>query len=244
VASRLLIDSEPLQVLPQLAKQIGLNEAIFLQQLHYWLQKSEHEHDERRWVYNTFDNWHAQFPFWSLRTMQRIASRLVKKKLLVVRRFKATDWDQTNWYSIDYEQLSTLSADGVKLTGPIASTCRLRSRQLDEIIIGSEITTEITTERGAAKPQPPPAAVQLWRKLTHRYPPKDLWSIFTDRLGATPNEEKLKEVIQTWKMRGYKIVNYEGILEWYSRGIPSPNGYKQLPTQAEMNAGGRGRLVI
>lgn len=35
--SKLLIDDYPIQVLPKLAKVIGLNEAIILQQLHYWL---------------------------------------------------------------------------------------------------------------------------------------------------------------------------------------------------------------
>ena len=41
--SRLLIDEPPLQVLPSLAREIGLNEAIMLQQIHYWLLKSGNE---------------------------------------------------------------------------------------------------------------------------------------------------------------------------------------------------------
>ena len=36
-SSKLLIDEPPLQVLPSLALKIGLNEAIILQQVHYWL---------------------------------------------------------------------------------------------------------------------------------------------------------------------------------------------------------------
>ena len=36
----LLIDDYPLIVLPALAEEIGLNEAIFLQQLNYWSQPS------------------------------------------------------------------------------------------------------------------------------------------------------------------------------------------------------------
>ncbi len=47
--SSLLIEESPLQVLPSLAKAIGLNEAIFAQQLHYWLRgKSGKEHDGKR----------------------------------------------------------------------------------------------------------------------------------------------------------------------------------------------------
>lgn len=43
--SKLLINERPIQVLPRLAKEIGLNEEIFLQQLHYWLTP----HDGTTW---------------------------------------------------------------------------------------------------------------------------------------------------------------------------------------------------
>jgi len=36
--SKLLIDEYPLQVLPSLAVIYGLNEAIILQQVHYWIK--------------------------------------------------------------------------------------------------------------------------------------------------------------------------------------------------------------
>ena len=62
-SSRLLITEPPLLVLPSLAIAIGLNEAIFLQQLHYWLQQAGKERDGRRWIYNTYDEWHAPAPF-------------------------------------------------------------------------------------------------------------------------------------------------------------------------------------
>ena len=32
-----LINEYPLQVLPSLCKKVGINEAIFIQELHYWL---------------------------------------------------------------------------------------------------------------------------------------------------------------------------------------------------------------
>lgn len=40
--SKLLISESPLLVLPSLAETIGLNEAIVLQQIHFWTSKEKH----------------------------------------------------------------------------------------------------------------------------------------------------------------------------------------------------------
>lgn len=75
----LLISEPPLQVLPSLARAIGLNEAIVLQQLH-WLLKDERNGtlvNERRWIYNTIPEWREKFfPFWSEDTVMRIFQNL------------------------------------------------------------------------------------------------------------------------------------------------------------------------
>lgn len=107
---KLLIDEPPLQLLPSLVTAIGLKEAIFLQQLHYWLDRSRNEHDGRRWTYNTFEDWQEKFPFWSLRTMYRIVKSLRRQKLIIVRQFDSKDWDQRNWYTIDYEAFNAVEA--------------------------------------------------------------------------------------------------------------------------------------
>src|SRR5688572_12586139 len=93
--SRLLIDESPLQVLPSLAVAIGLNEAIVLQQVHYWIKTSKHEFDGRRWIYNTLEAWHSQFPFFSVRTIQRIFERLRDSGLLLSANYNSAQTDRT-----------------------------------------------------------------------------------------------------------------------------------------------------
>ena len=79
--SKLLIPDRPLQVLPSLAVLIGLNEAIVLQQIHYWLSNELNNKiiDGKKWVYNTYEEWGRQFPFWSCRTIQRTMLSLENK---------------------------------------------------------------------------------------------------------------------------------------------------------------------
>ena len=71
----LLFAERPLVINTQLAMKIGLNEAIVLQQLHYWLRdtNSGMECDGVRWIYNTTEQWLEQFPL--LNSYARVGAR-------------------------------------------------------------------------------------------------------------------------------------------------------------------------
>lgn len=104
--SKLLIADHPLQLLPKLAVAVGLSEAIFLQQLHYWIQhKSSPEKQGRRWHYESYEQWLEQFPFWSLSKIKRIVERLRDKNLIITEQFQSKYGKQTLWYSINYDEL-------------------------------------------------------------------------------------------------------------------------------------------
>lgn len=104
--NKLLFDERPLVVLPTLAVKVGLNEAIILQQLHYWLKDSKNVRDGYTWVYNSYEDWHEQFPFWSVRTIKRIITGLKNKGIIVSGCFNKMKADRTKWYRIDYEKLN------------------------------------------------------------------------------------------------------------------------------------------
>ncbi len=108
MATRLLMDEEPLVILPSLAATIGLNESIVLQQLHYWLERSNHIHEGHKWVYNTYEEWQEQFPFWSESTIRRIITKLEKQGLIIAGNFNRSKIDKTKWYRIDYDKLTEI----------------------------------------------------------------------------------------------------------------------------------------
>ncbi len=106
--SNLLINEVPLMCLPSLAVKVGLNEAIFLQQLHYWVDRSNNIIDGCKWVYNTGTDWAKQFPFWSQKTLLRTISSLEKQKLIITGNYNKKGFDRTKWYTIDYSVLQNL----------------------------------------------------------------------------------------------------------------------------------------
>jgi len=112
---RLLLDERPLVVIPELAVVVGLNNAIALQQVHYWVRINQRAEKNFRegyyWTYNTYQDWHDQFPFWSISTIKRIFMELEVDGLIVTGSYNRLPIDRTKWYRINYERL----AESVKL---------------------------------------------------------------------------------------------------------------------------------
>jgi hypothetical protein len=100
----------PLMFAPSLAVLLGVHEAIFLQQLHYWLEKSKHEKEGFTWVYNTYEEWQVQFPFWSTRTIRRTVKSLEEQKIVITASFNKMKIDKTKWYRIDYDRLDKMDS--------------------------------------------------------------------------------------------------------------------------------------
>jgi len=105
----LLISEPPLQILPQFALKVGLNEAILAQQIHYWLLKSDKVRDGQKWIYNTQDAWLEQFPFWSKATLKRVIASLKKQGIIVTGNYNKMSMDRTIWYSINYSHAALSS---------------------------------------------------------------------------------------------------------------------------------------
>lgn len=150
----LLINEPPLQVLPTLATKIGLNNAIVLQQVHYWLRVSNNDRDGHKWVYKTVEEWHSEFPFWSKRTLERIIQSLEELEILVAGNYNKLKMDRTKWYRINYESLNkqpdnaNRQSDGMdtdKMTQMIPPNCQIGNRQSD-VNVSDKMTVPITRE--------------------------------------------------------------------------------------------------
>jgi len=114
----LLFNEPPIAVSPTLARELGLNAAAFLQQLHYWAEEKRRNPDRYRdswqsgyfWVYNTIDEWLGQMPFLgSKSTFKRMLSELQSQGVLVVENFNKRGNDHTGWYRINYLRLDQIA---------------------------------------------------------------------------------------------------------------------------------------
>lgn len=123
-SKNLLISEPPLQVIPSLAVALkNSDKAIILQQIHYWLQRSNNIVDGHRWVFNTAKGWQKQFPWITAKTVQRYLKDLCDRGLLITANYNKANFDRTKWYRIDYDALdklgNSIGTDSPNGKGPI-----------------------------------------------------------------------------------------------------------------------------
>ena len=170
--SNLLLDERPLIVLPSLAAMLNsLDEAVILQQIHYWIEKRQNYREGRYWVYN----WMQQF-LWikSRTTLTRYFNNLEKKGLLITGNYNKAGFDKTKWYTIDYSALSdfeqrlyrTCTTSDQNLVNGMNRTCTTNT------IDYTEITSESTTNKQANAVSADADLSESFNKLWNLYPKK------------------------------------------------------------------------
>jgi len=93
---------------PSLATMLGVNAAIFLQQIFYWEKKNE-KAGRPMWVRNSIREWHEQLPWVSERQLQRIVTKLEAEKLIESR--TSGRYNRTKAYRINHAILENAFAN-------------------------------------------------------------------------------------------------------------------------------------
>lgn len=259
--SKLLINENPLQILPTLAEAIGLNNAIILQQVHYWLEnakKGKNKHKFKHghyWVYNSYPAWQeTNFPFWSPATIKRIFLSLEEDGYLISGQFEGNK--RRKWYTIDYAKLQKLEinlvefppgqndlmeTDGVKMTPSIGSKCAVPSGHFDPVLnkVLTENTTETTTDIKDTPKRDPRIdhpAIVIYRDTIRRQVP----IIARDEVIETVGEEseRWETILRTWVLKGYNPSNLQGQLSvfrngWRRNGQSEPSFEERLAERLE-----------
>lgn len=109
---KFLYPEYPLVINIKLAQAIGLNEAIVLQQMHYWINKNKDNNKNNYkgliWTYSSYESWQRQFPFWSTDTVIRAINRLEMLGLLISDKRYNKLLNHTKWYTINYTRVEKL----------------------------------------------------------------------------------------------------------------------------------------
>lgn len=88
----------------EVAKLYGVPEAIFLNNLKFWINHNKANgknlREGRTWTYNTLEAFQEIFPFWTERQIRSIVGKLVEEKVILRdNKFNRFKNDRTNWYA-------------------------------------------------------------------------------------------------------------------------------------------------
>jgi hypothetical protein len=145
----------------EIASALGdINAAIIVQQLHYWMEKNEVGViiEGVRYIYNSFYEWvNSQFKWLSVWQFRKAMSLLRSLEIVKVIRYKAKQWNQTNYYTLDRDRLQeyllSQSPQSIEISEMWGNTDRdekyLSLEMRDSDI--SSIETKTTTKKEATK---------------------------------------------------------------------------------------------
>ena len=104
----------------EIAKRYGVAEAVFIQNIYWWMAKNEangkHFYDGRTWTYNSMKAFTELFPFLSHRQVERIIAKLKNAEALHIGNFNQKGFDRTQWYSLGENVLQVYRNGEIHLT--------------------------------------------------------------------------------------------------------------------------------
>ena len=232
----MLFNFRPLVINPELATRIGLNEAIVLQQVNYWINDKEQGviHSGRRWVFNSYESWVKQFPFWSADTVKRAFTSLVKQGCLDVEQLNKSQHDRTNYYTINHD--CELLNDVEQVPSSNGASCPDRQAQdapMEEgknarslMVTTTKTTTEIKNTLGASAGAATPTAISGSGKSSEKTSDTKpavrqeysldfelVWQEYPKRAGGNPKGAAFKH----WKARLAEGATPQAILDGVRR---------------------------
>lgn len=95
-----------------IAKEYGLNSAIILENIKFWIAKNEANeinfHDGYYWTYNSVKAFEKLFPYMSSRQIANALKKLEDKGIIVTGNYNASAYDRTKWYAITQKGYSIM----------------------------------------------------------------------------------------------------------------------------------------
>lgn len=88
----------------EIAKQYGINAAILLENIGFWIAQSEANeinfHDGSYWTFNSCRALQELFPYMSKRQIHSALEKLINDGLIVTGNYNKVAYDRTLWYTL------------------------------------------------------------------------------------------------------------------------------------------------
>lgn len=104
-----------------IAKVVGIEGAILLKHLFYWVQKNygngKHYYDGSYWTYNSVRGFGIIFDYLNQKQISRILNNLIKGGYIKTGNYNANKMDRTMWYAFTENGMRLMNENGFALDG-------------------------------------------------------------------------------------------------------------------------------
>jgi hypothetical protein len=102
----------------EIAKEYGVNAAILLQNLGYWIMRNKANEtnyfDGRYWTFNSRKAYRELFPYMSERQIDTAFKKLIDNGLVITGNYNKLKYDRTLWYALTQKGECILHFDGME----------------------------------------------------------------------------------------------------------------------------------
>lgn len=189
------------------AVDYGIEEAIILYNIRFWLDKNlannSNIHDGEVWTYNSVKAWAKLFPYMSESKISKTLTKMEEKGLIISGNYNKAKYDRTKWYSIpQYGKVHF-----AKMPNGF--------RQSDEPIpdVNTNVSKDITTDTSEQSSQEIPEIIKAFESINpacSRY------------YGNKTQREACQKLID--------IHTFERVIKIIQTVLPKSNGLAYVPT--------------
>ena len=214
-----------------LAKLYGVEEAVLLNHLYYWIQhnaaNNRHFHDGRHWTYNSAQAFTDIFPFWNRKKIDRLIQNLKDKNALIIGNYNESGQDRTRWFALPESVLSIVQNRPTHWTET--------SNPLDEN------DQPLPDSKPYTKPDDKPYTLEvaIGHFLEHR---KKLKKPMTDH-AVQLLREKLETLAPKDEQKQIALIENAIYRGWQGVFQIEPDGKKPEPKKQEVNNADRYRIT-
>lgn len=206
----------------EIAKEYGVNAAILLQNLGYWIMRNKanetNYYDGKYWTFNSRKAYRELFPYMSERQIDTAFKKLIDNGLVITGNYNKLKYDRTLWYALTQKGECILHFDGMEKV----KVSNGESQNVKPIPdVNPDVTPDVTTERGTATSRfTPPTAREV-----HDY---------CQKMGYHINEEKYISYYQSngWKVGKNKMKDWKAAVRTW---VQKDKEYKQQSKQGTKN---------
>jgi len=130
------------------AKRYGVERAIILKHLRFWLDKNvangRHCHEGYYWTYNSARAFAELFPYWSSNKIQKLLKAMEDEGLIISGCFNENPYDRTKWYSMPEYHVDEVRRRSAGPNKPVRSTDS--ANRLNEKGQSAECKTDVNTD--------------------------------------------------------------------------------------------------